>query len=79
VKGSLRCECGWAVTGDDVDELVEDARAHASRKHRMDVPAELLRRRARDAVRDGSPVSIAGAAGLVSEGGPTEQDHQGGI
>ena len=39
---TLECECGYVAHGEDDDELVADAQAHAQAVHGMTLSAELI-------------------------------------
>ena len=40
--GVIRCDCGFEASGDEDEELVARAQAHARGAHGVDVPAELV-------------------------------------
>ena len=39
---ALTCECGFEARGDELDEVVAAAWAHARREHGIELPFELL-------------------------------------
>jgi predicted small metal-binding protein len=51
----IRCDCGFEATGDEDEELVAQAQAHARDVHGLDVPAQLVAELARPRPRRAEP------------------------